>query len=121
MRSDRPLKSGGAERTFDRDLRDEAELVAALQPVIDAAWARIARAGVTGCTLTLKVKFDDFSVATRAASRARPIATRDEIAEAGTALLRGLLPVDRGIRLLGLTLSRLVDEGGEAAIQPALL
>ena len=61
VRPDRPPKSVGAERTFDRDLTDEAELLAALEPVIDAAWRRIERAGAAGRTLTLKVKFADFT------------------------------------------------------------
>ena len=43
VQPDRPLKSVGAERTFGTDLIDEAELVMALEPVIDAAWTRIAR------------------------------------------------------------------------------
>ena len=37
VRPDRPLKSVGAERTFDRDLTDASEPLTALKPVIDAA------------------------------------------------------------------------------------
>lgn len=106
VRPDRARKSVGAERTFDRDLID-AELVAALGPVVDAAWLRIERSGDVGRTLTLKVKFADFRIITRSTTRAAPIATRDEVAAAGEALLRALLPVPTGVRLLGLTLSGL--------------
>ena len=105
VRSDRAPKSAGAERTFDRDLTAESDLLAALEPVSDAAWRRIERAGVAGRTLTLKVKFADFSLVSRATTRRLPIAARDDVTEVGTALLRGMLPVDQGIRLLGLTLS----------------
>ena len=105
VRPDRAPKSVGAERTFDRDLTAEADLFDALDPVIDAAWRRIERAQVAGRTLTLKVKFADFSIISRAATRTLPIATRDAIAETGATLLRRMFPVDQGIRLLGLTLA----------------
>lgn len=96
VRLDRAPKSVGAERTFDRNLTAEADLLDALSPVIDAVWRRIERAGVAGRTLTLKVKFADFSVISRAATRTLPIATRDVVAETGAALLRRMRPVDQG-------------------------
>ena len=119
VRSDSPLKSVGAERTFDRDLIAQAELVEALDPVIDAAWRRIERAGAVGRTLTLKVKFADFNMITRAQSLAVPIASRAMVAEVGRAILLRALPVPIGVRLLGLTLSGL-DLNRVAAIQSSL-
>ena len=107
VRPDRPLKSVGAERTFDRDLTDAGELLTALEPVIDAAWARIARAGAIGRTLTLKAKFADFRLVARSRTMPMPLGDRELIAETGRTLLRSLLPIDQGIRLLGLTLSGL--------------
>ena len=44
VRPDRAPKSVGAERTFNRDLTAEADLLDALDPVIDAAWRRFERA-----------------------------------------------------------------------------
>ena len=81
VRPDRAPKSIGAERTFDRDLTAEADLLEALDPVIDAAWRRIERAGVAGRTLTLKVKFADFSIISRAHSRAALVTNQAEVAE----------------------------------------
>jgi DNA polymerase-4 len=121
VRSDRPLKSVGAERTFDRDLIDRAELLEAFEPVIDAAWRRIERAGAQGRTLTLKAKFTDFRTVTRAATRALIYAGRDEIASTGKRLLIELLPVPTGIRLLGLTLSGFKGRSSETGeTQPSL-
>ena len=105
VRSNRIAKSVGAERTFSRDLTDAAELLAALEPVIDAAWARILRAGVDGRTVTLKAKFADFRIVSRSRTTALPITTRECLSETGTALLKAQLPAAIGIRLLGLTLS----------------
>ena len=94
---DRPLKSVGAERTFDIDLTEEADLLMAFEPVIDAAWTRIARAGASGRTLTLKAKFADFRLVARSRTSAAPMSDRSMIADIGRALLRSLLPVEQGI------------------------
>ena len=104
---DRPLKSIGAERTFDSDLTEEADLLMAFEPVIDAAWTRIARACASGRTLTLKAKFADFRLVARSKTLAAPMFDRLIVAETGRALLRSILPSGQGIRLLGLTLSGL--------------
>jgi DNA polymerase-4 len=119
VQPDRPLKSVGAERTFDVDLTEEADLILALEPVIDAAWTRIARAGASGRTLTLKVKFADFRLVARSRTLAAPMSDRSIIAETGRTLLQSLLPVGQGIRLLGLTLSGLGNDGsGSDLVQP---
>ena len=110
VQPDRPLKSVGAERTFDTDLSEEADLLDALDPVIDAAWTRISRAGAAGRTLTLKAKFADFKLVARSRTLTVPIADRGLVAATGRALLLSLLPADQGIRLLGLTLSGLEGE-----------
>jgi DNA polymerase IV len=103
--SDRPLKSVGAERTFDADLTDAPDLFAAFEPVIDAAWTRIARSGAAGRTVTLKVTYADFRTITRSRTSPAPMTDRQSLAETGCALLAALLPTETGIRLLGLTLS----------------
>ena len=107
VRPDRPYKSISAERTFDEDLHDPAGLATELERVTGFAWARVERAAVSGRTVTLKVKFADFTIITRSRSFARPIKARGEFEAAGQALLAGLMPVPKGIRLLGLGLHNL--------------
>ena len=119
VRADRTAKSIGAERTFDTDLSHAADLRAALERVADAAWTRIERYEARGRTVTLKLRHGDFRTVTRARSLATAIATREALLETGWALLRAELPVERGIRLLGLTLSGMVRDDDEEA-QPAL-
>ena len=113
VRSERSAKSVSAERTFDIDLSDPADLQRELHRVAGLAWARIERAKATGRTVTLKVKYADFSLISRSKSFVRPI--RDAVAfeAAGTELLERLLPVAKGVRLLGLGLHSLAgDEQG---------
>ncbi|MEO5972567.1 MAG: DNA polymerase IV [Sphingomicrobium sp.] len=110
VKPDRPYKSVSAERTFDEDLRDPAALAAQLARVAGFAWDRVERAEVRGRTVTLKVKFADFTLITRSKSFLRPVADRAAFEAAGQALLAALMPVGQGIRLLGLGLHALADD-----------
>jgi DNA polymerase-4 len=117
VRPDRPLKSVGAERTFDRNLSDPTELDNALARVADAAWARIARHDARGRTVTLKLRRADFHTVTRARSLASPVSDGAMLLDTGRGLLAPFLPVAGGVRLLGLTLSGLI---GAELEQPGL-
>src|SRR6476469_2750044 len=68
VKPDRPYKSVSAERTFDEDLRDPDRLAAELERISGYAWDRVERAQVVGRTVTLKVKYGDFSLITRSKS-----------------------------------------------------
>jgi DNA polymerase-4 len=109
VKPDRPYKSVSAERTFDEDLRDPQRLADELYRITGYAWARVERAAVSGRTVTLKVKFADFTIITRSRSFPAPVADKVAFASAGQALLASLVPVSKGIRLLGLGLHNLVD------------
>src|SRR5215216_2065095 len=100
VKPDRPYKSVSAERTFDEDLRDPERLAAELERIAGYAWERVERAEVTGRTVTLKVKFGDFTLITRSKSFAEPLPDQQSFTAAGHALLAGLHPLPRGIRLL---------------------
>ena len=77
------------------------------------AWARVKRAEVAGRTVTLKVKYGDFTIVTRSKSFSEAVPDRDAFASAGQSLLTGLFPLPRGIRLLGLGLHNLADRFDE--------
>ena len=121
VRADRPSKSVGAERTFETNLSDPADLHAALARVADAAWVRIDRSGVRGRTITLKLRHADFRTITRARSLTVPVADQATFLAVGIDLLTAQLPVPDGVRLLGLTLSGILgDAPAEEEVQPSL-
>ena len=120
VKPDRPYKSVSAERTFDEDLRDPAGLAAELERISGYAWARVERAGVAGRTVTLKVKFGDFTLITRSRSFASPVADQVAFTKAGLELLRMLHPLTKGIRLLGLGLHNLVGPELQEPVQLGL-
>ncbi len=105
VRPDRVRRSSGSESTFAEDLTTEAALVAGLAPAVDKVWGHCAAAGLRGRTVTLKVKYADFRQITRSRTGAGPVASRDALEETGRDLLRGVLPLRAGVRLIGLALS----------------
>jgi DNA polymerase-4 len=120
VKFDRPYKSVSAERTFDVDYVEAVDLRRELSRVAGYAWQRIERSEVQGRTVTLKVKFADFSLITR--SKSLPAAVPDfaSFEGIGQALLDALLPVEKGIRLLGLGLHSIVEEQESAPRQLGL-
>lgn len=109
VKPDRPYKSVSAERTFDEDLRDPERLAAELERIAGYAWARVERAEVAGRTVTLKIKFGDFTIITRSKSFASNVPDQEAFASAGQTLLAALHPLPKGIRLLGLGLHNLTE------------
>ena len=103
-------KSIGAESTYFEDKRSEAELRAALEEIIDTVWDRIHRNQARGRTLVLKARYSDLRTITRSRTVGQMLTDRTAIAQLGHALLDQIMPVEMGIRLLGLALSGLADQ-----------
>ncbi|MBA3667607.1 MAG: DNA polymerase IV [Sphingomonas sp.] len=120
VKADRPYKSVSAERTFDVDYSTSDDLAREVARVASYAWERIARAEVRGRTVTLKVKYTDFTLITRSRSFPAPVPDLHAFEAAGQALLAALLPVPRGIRLIGLGLHSIVEEDDDDPIQLGL-
>lgn len=117
VRSERIRKSIGGERTYREDLLTDEALRSALTAIVDLVWERIERQAARGRTVTLKLKYSDFRQITRARSLAGAISGRGEFARLADELLEGVLPVPRGVRLLGLTLSGLETRTPLDAVQ----
>lgn len=72
-------------------------------------------------TVTLKVKYADFQIITRSRTAAAPIATASEMKTITLALLDPLFPTEKGIRLLGVTVSSFADESATDSDQLAFI
>ncbi|GAA3902412.1 DNA polymerase IV [Sphingomonas limnosediminicola] len=120
VKPDRPYKSVSAERTFDEDLIEAERLAAELDRIAGYAWDRVKRADVAGRTVTLKVKFGDFTMITRSKSFTANVPDFEAFTAAGQALLAALHPLPRGIRLLGLGLHNLCEKAEAEPLQLGL-
>jgi DNA polymerase-4 len=105
VRPDRPYKSIGAERTFDRDLSDPETMLERLQPIAEQVAERMAAADSFGRTVTLKIKHHDFSLTTRQHTLSDRIDGADERLALAAWLLHHPEPPRRPVRLLGLSVS----------------
>jgi DNA polymerase IV len=103
--ADRQRKSSGSETTFERDLTASAEIEAGIEAMVDDVWAWCEKTRAFGRTVTVKVKFADFQQITRSRSFAMAIARHDLLRQASVDLVRTLLPTEKGVRLLGVTVS----------------
>jgi nucleotidyltransferase/DNA polymerase involved in DNA repair len=74
------------------------------------------RSSVNSCprrTVTLKVKFNDFEIITRSRSVPIAVSSRGDIEQISVALLQNEMPIQKPIRLLGISLSSLQGGNGE--------
>ncbi len=103
-------KSIGHEETFATDLWDPEELHRRLGRMVDASAAGLRQAELAAHTVTVKVRFADFTMVTRSHSLVSPLDTTAAIGAVAGALLDSV-DRDRGVRLLGVSLAGLGDPG----------
>ena len=105
VRPDRVRKSSGSETTFAIDLTDPAAIEAAVESQADQVWAWCEKAGAFGRTVTVKIKYADFKQATRSRTLTQPVTAQAPLRQVSIELVRSTFPPQKGIRLLGVTLS----------------
>ncbi len=103
-------KSLGREETFAKDLLAIEELKAELAVIVDSVATRLQNKNLKGKTITLKIRYDDFSRITRSHSLLEPTANSHLILKVVEDLLRETDAGKRKIRLLGVTLSNLAEK-----------
>ncbi|UWM76379.1 DNA polymerase IV [Rhizobium sp. WSM4643] len=118
VKPDRVRKSVGAEDTFSEDLHALEPAREGLQPLIEKVWAYCEANGIAAKTVTLKVKYADFSQITRSKTVLAPLPAIADLEDLVNLLLAPIFPPRKGIRLLGVTLSSL--EGRAPAAEPQL-
>ena len=101
-------KSISAERTFDHDLQTHAELVEEVHRVADILIDRMQKAQAQGFTLTLKVKYADFSLITRSVTQKQMINDVATIKSLAADLLYHIDIEENSVRLLGIGVSNLL-------------
>ncbi len=113
VRPDRRRKSVGAERTFFEDLDDVEQMEEKIEEIARILADRMKRAGATGRTVTLKIKYHDFVVRTRSRTLSNTVRESGDLYQVGRDLLHTPMPPPRPVRLLGLSVSKL-DSAADA-------
>jgi DNA polymerase IV len=112
----RERKSIGAERTYERDLYDMDQVKEKLTEVSEIMWKRYKEKDKKGKTLSLKLRFSDFTTITRSCTQKHAFSEQ----EMKTCIMN-LLPDQeikkRGVRLLGATMSNFQNESPKPSKQ----
>lgn len=109
----REVKSVSHEETYAEDRRDPKSLHVEVVRMSDSVASRLRQAGLTGRTVTIKVRYGDFTTLTRSATVGSGLDGGGEISEVASALLEQV-DLDPGVRLLGVGVSNLRGSTGEA-------
>lgn len=117
----RERKSIGAENTFQEDLTDPELMLEELTQLAERVGATLEKKDLSARTVTIKVKFNDFSQVTRSQTLADPFSTASVI-KACLPLLLAKTDADiRPVRLLGVSVSSLQDDVKPLELQLSLL
>ena len=112
----RTPKSVGAERTFGENLSSEVFMLEKLERIAVELESRLQKNKLAGKTITLKIRYSDFSLHTRSKTLPYFISDKNLLLEnSKELLLQG--PLENSVRLLGISLSNLNTEKGSNANQ----
>jgi DNA polymerase-4 len=109
VKPERASKSVAAEHTFNENLSSEIYMVEQLQGIAEQLDKRLKRYEVAGKTVTLKIKYSDFTTQTRSKTLPYFISDKGLILETATELLYQER-MKESVRLLGISLTNLNTE-----------
>ena len=109
VKPNRIRKSLAAERTFNENLSSEIFMLEKLEHIAEEVSRRLNKSKVAGKTITLKIKYSDFTLQTRSKTLPYFIADKAVILETAKDLLYQE-KMNNSVRLLGISLSNLNTE-----------
>ncbi len=109
VRPKRTRKSLAAERTFNENLSSEIFMLEKLEHIAQEVSRRLTKSKVSGKTITLKIKYSDFTLQTRSKTLPYFISDKSIILETAKDLLFQE-KLQNSVRLLGISLSNLNTE-----------
>ncbi len=113
-------KSIGREITLPRDIDDPIGLRDLLRHLAERVALLLEREKISGRTVTLKLRYDDFTTVTRSLTHPTPVARAFELERTGVILLERTEAGKRKVRLMGLSVSGFPAETSDLPIQPEL-
>ena len=115
--AERVRKSVGCEHTLEKDISIQSTVIIELYHVANELVGRLERSGFEGNTLTLKIKFHDFTLQTRSVTISKSLTTLQRILPVAKRLLKEIDYTDRPIRLIGLSVSHPREDKPEDWVQ----
>ncbi|HLF78979.1 MAG TPA: DNA polymerase IV [Dehalococcoidia bacterium] len=117
---DAEAKSVSREGTFASDVADPEHLRAVLRGFSESVAATLRRDGRRSRTITLKLRFEDFTTISRSVTLRRPANSNEAVYEAANRLLGKVREAERRpVRLIGVGASNLVDDAVQLTLEPS--
>lgn len=111
VEAEREVKSIGDESTMEEDIFDREDIERQIALHSDVVARRLRKKGLSGQAVTLKIRFASFRTLTRSMTLSEPTRLAEDIEKAARILLQRI-PLSEGVRLVGVTASRLVEGEG---------
>ncbi len=118
VKPNRIRKSLAAERTFNENLSSEIFMLEKLDRIAEEVAKRLDKSKVAGKTVTLKIKYSDFTLQTRSKTLPYFVSEKAIILETAKDLLYQD-KLDNSVRLLGISLSNLNTEPNKSKASEA--
>ena len=114
VKTSRTRKSLAAERTFSENISSEIFMIKKLEDIAKEVENRLKKSKVAGKTITLKIKYSDFTLQTRSKTLPYYISDKNVMVETVKELLYQST-MKNSVRLLGISLSNLNNDKGKPA------
>ena len=114
VKTSRTRKSLAAERTFSENISSEIFMIKKLEDIAKEVEKRLKKSKVAGKTVTLKIKYSDFTLQTRSKTLPYYISDKNVMVETVKELLYQST-MKNSVRLLGISLSNLNNDRGKPA------
>lgn len=115
----RSVKSHGAERTYAHDVADVETMAAEVTRLAEVSAAWLTRKRLYARTVTVKVRYADFTTVTRSRSCTPAVREADTLGALACALLWNTDAPRRPVRLLGVSVHNLTDHPHLKRAEPA--
>jgi DNA polymerase-4 len=113
-------KSISREGTFAADVADPEHLRSVLRAFSESVGSQLRTQGRRARTVTLKLRYEDFTTVSRSTTLPRPLNSNEAIYEAADSLLGRLRQAERRpVRLIGVGASNLVDDAVQLSLEPS--
>ena len=102
-----------------QDLGRPADVEDGIASVLEDVWSYCEKNGIGGRTVTVKIKYADFQIVTRSRTLVESPPDKATLERVSIELVRSIFPLEKKVRLLGVSLHNL-HRRDEAAVPPQL-
>ncbi|GHE42235.1 DNA polymerase IV [Sphingobacterium griseoflavum] len=120
VKPNRISKSVGIEDTFTTDILERSDMQSEFKVLCEKLEKRLAGKSKEGRTVTIKIKFSDFTQITRSKTSTYYLSTGEDILAFALELFSKVDTAEKRVRLLGVSLSNFYDADLQKLVDPQL-